>query len=127
MTFPRNKNTFFTLFILSRASDNTTSQNIGGTDAWAVPHLKFWGNRLPQPPRSPPLLVFPYCLFSLVTVYLLLSFSTSAMLLCSFWLSSIPESVDACISFQSITLVWGAAHRMIRLVERVLSACDKTF
>src|SRR6218665_1730819 len=24
---------FFTLFVLSRASDNTTSQNIGGTDA----------------------------------------------------------------------------------------------
>jgi len=29
--------TFFTLFVLSRASDNTTSQNIGGTDACAVP------------------------------------------------------------------------------------------
>src|SRR6218665_2090699 len=42
---------FFTLFVLSRASDNTTSQNIGGTDAWAVPHLKFRG----RPPRSPPL------------------------------------------------------------------------
>src|SRR6218665_2371216 len=27
---------FFTLFVLSRASDNTTSQNIGGTNAWAV-------------------------------------------------------------------------------------------
>ena len=23
--------------------DNTTSQNIGGTDAWALPHLKFGG------------------------------------------------------------------------------------
>ena len=33
---------------------NTTSQNVGGTDAWTVPHLKiFWGDR---PPRSPPLL-----------------------------------------------------------------------
>jgi len=31
----------FTLFVLSRASDNTTSQDIGGMDAWA--------------PRSPPL------------------------------------------------------------------------
>ena len=29
--------TFFSLFVLSRESDNTTSQNIGGTDAWAVP------------------------------------------------------------------------------------------
>ena len=32
-----------------RASDNTTSQNIGGTDAWAVPNLKFWGTRSPSP------------------------------------------------------------------------------
>ena len=40
---------FFTLFVLSRASDNTTSQNIGGTDAWAVPHLTFWGDRPPVP------------------------------------------------------------------------------
>src|SRR6218665_2853303 len=38
---------FFTLFVLSRASENTTSQNIGGTDAWAVPHLKFCGDRPP--------------------------------------------------------------------------------
>ena len=39
---------FFILFVLSRASDNTT-QNIGGTDAWAVPHLKFWGTVPPIP------------------------------------------------------------------------------
>src|SRR6218665_1713092 len=44
------KNTFFTLFILSRASDNTTSQNIGGTDAWAVPHLKLLEGLSPQFP-----------------------------------------------------------------------------
>jgi len=29
----------FFLLVLSRASDNITSQNIGGTDAWAVPSL----------------------------------------------------------------------------------------
>src|SRR6218665_1565531 len=40
---------FFTLFVLSRAFDNTTSQNIGGTDAWAIPHLKF-GGTVPRPP-----------------------------------------------------------------------------
>ena len=34
---------FFTLFVFSRASDNTTSQNIGGKDAWAIPLLKFGG------------------------------------------------------------------------------------
>src|SRR6218665_1725466 len=44
------KTQFFTLFMLSRTSDNTTSQNIGGTNAWAVPHLKFWGDRSPQSP-----------------------------------------------------------------------------
>ena len=48
---------FFTLFVLSRASDNTTSQNIEGTDAWAVPHLKFFWGTVPQSPfRSSPLL-----------------------------------------------------------------------
>src|SRR6218665_949963 len=26
-----------------------------GTNAWAVPHLKFWGDRPPSSPRSPPL------------------------------------------------------------------------
>jgi len=31
--------------MFSHASNNTTSPNIGGTDAWAVPHLKFWGDR----------------------------------------------------------------------------------
>ena len=55
--FPHKKPTFFTLFILSHTSDNTTSQNIGGgTNAWAVPHLKFGGTVPRQfPPRSPPL------------------------------------------------------------------------
>ena len=43
----------FTLFVLSRTSNNTTSQNIGGTDAWAVPHLKFWEDRPPSPPLGP--------------------------------------------------------------------------
>ena len=44
------------MFVLSRASDNTTSLNIGGTNAWAVPHLKFlWGTVPPVPPRPPPL------------------------------------------------------------------------
>src|SRR6218665_223636 len=42
--------TFFTLLVLSRASDNTTSQNIGGRGAWAVPHLKFWGDGPIQSP-----------------------------------------------------------------------------
>src|SRR6218665_2381894 len=41
--FLTRKTPFLTLFILSRTSDNTTFQNIGETDAWAVPHLKFWG------------------------------------------------------------------------------------
>src|SRR6218665_3486401 len=32
----------FTQFVLTHASNNTTSRNIWGTDTWAVPHLKFW-------------------------------------------------------------------------------------
>ena|SRR6218665_1402813 len=47
--------TFFTLSVLSRASDNTTSQNIGGRMHGPSPHLNFLGDRLPRPPRSPPL------------------------------------------------------------------------
>src|SRR6218665_1158051 len=46
---------FFTLCVLSRASDNTTSQHIWETDAWAVPDFKFGGTVPPVPPRSPPL------------------------------------------------------------------------
>src|SRR6218665_1226443 len=57
--FPHKENTFLkTLFILSRASDNTTSINIGGAmqgPSGPVPHLKFWGDRPPSPPRSPPM------------------------------------------------------------------------
>jgi len=53
--FPHKKNTFFTMFVLSRASDNTTSLNIGGTNAWAVPPPQILGDRPPVPPRSPPL------------------------------------------------------------------------
>src|SRR6218665_2270527 len=40
--FQKRKDNFFTLFILSHTSDNTTSLNIGRTNAWAVPHLKFF-------------------------------------------------------------------------------------
>src|SRR6218665_1579650 len=43
--------------MLSRTSDNTTSQNIGGTNAWAVPPPQILGGTVPPvPPRSPPLL-----------------------------------------------------------------------
>src|SRR6218665_20601 len=40
----------FTLFVLSPASDNTASLNIGGTNAWAVLHLKLGGGGVPQSP-----------------------------------------------------------------------------
>ena len=44
---------FFTLFILSHTSDNTTSLNIGGTNAWAVPTSNLGGPspRGPSPPQ----------------------------------------------------------------------------
>src|SRR6218665_2857947 len=41
------------IFLL--ASENTTSLNIRGTNARSVPHLKFWEDRPPSPPRYPPL------------------------------------------------------------------------
>src|SRR6218665_2674604 len=44
------KTTIFTLFILSRTYDNTTSQNIGGTNAWAVPPPQILGGPAPQSP-----------------------------------------------------------------------------
>src|SRR6218665_3250851 len=57
--FLTRKTPFFTLFILSRASDHTTSQNIEETNAWAVPPPQIWGDRPPSPPSPPrsPLLV----------------------------------------------------------------------
>jgi len=55
LTGTKRKNTFFTLFILSRASDNTTSLNIGGTNAWAVPSPQIFGGPSPSPPRYPPM------------------------------------------------------------------------
>src|SRR6218665_3056075 len=58
--FLTRKTQFVTLFMLSRTSDNTTSQNIGGTNAWAVPPPQILGGASPPPPppvppRSPPL------------------------------------------------------------------------
>src|SRR6218665_1379255 len=48
--FLTRKTHFFTLFMLSRTSDNTTSQNIGGTNAWAVPPPQILGGTDPQSP-----------------------------------------------------------------------------
>src|SRR6218665_1982151 len=62
--FLTRKPSFFTLFILSRTSDKTTSQNIGGTNAWAVPPTSNFGGTVPpSPPRSPPLRPFLWRLF----------------------------------------------------------------
>src|SRR6218665_2828887 len=46
---------FFILFVLSCASDNTTSQNIGGDGCMGRPPLQILGDRPPSLPRSPPL------------------------------------------------------------------------
>ena len=46
---------FFTEFVLSHASSNTTSPNIGGTDAWAVPSPHILGERSSKSPMSPPM------------------------------------------------------------------------
>src|SRR6218665_3031972 len=55
--FLARKTPFFTLFILSRASDNTTSQNIGGGRMHGPsPTSQFLGDRPPSPTRYPPLI-----------------------------------------------------------------------
>src|SRR6218665_1119781 len=43
---------FFTLFVLSRTSYNTTSLNIGGTNAWAVPAPQFFCADRPHSPHN---------------------------------------------------------------------------
>src|SRR6218665_3618493 len=55
--FLKRKTPFFTLFIFSRTSDNTTSQNIGGTNAWAVPPPQTLGGPSPSPLKFPPLFI----------------------------------------------------------------------
>ena len=49
-TFPHKKNTFFTLFILSRVSDKHYFSKYWGTNAWAVPPLQILGGPSPQSP-----------------------------------------------------------------------------
>jgi len=46
---------FLSQFVLFLTSHNSTSQNIGGTDAWAVPLLKILGDVPSSPPRSLPM------------------------------------------------------------------------
>jgi len=54
--FLTRKTPFFTLFILSHAFDNTTSQNIGGHQCMGRPPASnFWGTVPQSPSRSPPL------------------------------------------------------------------------
>ena len=55
--FLTRKTQFFTLFMLSRTSNNTTSQNIGGTNAWAVPPPQILGGPSPQSPLG----LRPWC------------------------------------------------------------------
>src|SRR6218665_3876544 len=66
--FLTRKPPFFTLLILSRTSDNTASQNIGETNAWAVPPPQILGGNVPPvPPRSPPLYLTHACMHAMDT------------------------------------------------------------
>src|SRR6218665_3527464 len=47
----------FTHFLLSHASANTASRNIGGRIHGPSPHLKLWGPSPRRPPMSPPTVV----------------------------------------------------------------------
>src|SRR6218665_3935859 len=59
------KTPFSTLLILSRTSDNTTTQKIGEDQCMGrLPPLKFWGT---IPPRSPPLDTCTFCLLVAAT------------------------------------------------------------
>src|SRR6218665_2448938 len=55
--------TFFTLFVLSRASDNTTSQNIRGWIHGPASHLKFGG---PSPESPLGLRPWPYLSYLII-------------------------------------------------------------
>src|SRR6218665_140184 len=46
----QEKHLFYSVDTFTRIRQHYTSLNIGGTNAWAVPHLKFWGDRPPSPP-----------------------------------------------------------------------------
>src|SRR6218665_3360272 len=52
---------FLSQFVLCLTSNNSTSQNIGGTDARAVPPPQIWGT-VPKSPPMPPI-QFGYRLF----------------------------------------------------------------
>ena len=49
--------------ILSEKNEQTAMEGdgmeLGSGDAWAVPHLKFWGDRPPSPLKSPPMPITP--------------------------------------------------------------------
>src|SRR6218665_1185003 len=57
--FLTRKTPFFTLLILSSASDNTTSLNIGGDQCMGYPPTSNFGGTVP--PRPPPLLPPKLC------------------------------------------------------------------
>src|SRR6218665_92483 len=104
MTLSSQEKHFFSLFILSHTSDNTTSQNIGGADAWAVPHLKFWGDRPPSLPLA------SIILFS----------SPSDRITCpnnpSFLLSAVCYSVSSSsipISMRTLSVVFFSVHDIL--------------
>src|SRR6218665_3080938 len=52
----RKNTSFYSFHTFPRIRQHYTSRNIGGMDAWAVPHLKFLGDHPPSPSRSPPLM-----------------------------------------------------------------------
>jgi len=58
---------FFQHFQLSRAFHNTSSPNILGDRCIDRPHLKFWGDRHPVPPKSPPMALLSQSLRDLLS------------------------------------------------------------
>ena len=48
---------FYSVRAFARIRQTLLLKILGGTDEWAVPQLKFWRDRAPSPPRSPPMVL----------------------------------------------------------------------
>src|SRR6218665_1843307 len=83
--------TGFSHFVLCLISNIGSFQNISGTNAWAIPHLKFFGRgTVPSPLKSPPepssfsYLLFPSPLFIDIILVCSIFFQSSTILVAGY-------------------------------------------
>src|SRR6218665_1025550 len=71
----RKTHFFYSVHTFTYIQQHYTSQNIGGTDAWAVPPPQILGDRPPSSPRSPPMVTMStyrlFCFKTIVTMSML--------------------------------------------------------